>query len=405
MSTIALSVRNILRQRRRSIVALLTIACGIASLILASGFIEWNLWFGRESTIHSQLGHIRVVKSGYSAAGTADPFAFLLPDNPRERIAIESVPHVVTLAPRLAFNGLISHGESTLSFIGEGVVPDRERLLSRSLRITEGQNLSSSDPKGILVGQGLGANLGVKVGDTVILLTNTPAGSVNAVEAKVAGFFATVTKAYDDAALRIPIITARQLMRVSGVHSYTLLLDDTENTDAVVQVLRKAFRNQPLEFIAWYQLADFYKKTVALFSSQVSVMRLIIAAIIVLSISNSMMMSVLERTGEIGTSMALGVRRRAILTQFLGEGTLLGIGGGGVGLLLGYTLARFISIVGISMPPPPGMAFGYTAEVLVSGRLALESFALAIATTVIATLYPAWRASRMVVVDALRHNR
>jgi len=60
MPITVLALKNVIRQRRRSLIALLAVACGIASLILASGFIEWNLWFGRESTIHSQLGHVRI---------------------------------------------------------------------------------------------------------------------------------------------------------------------------------------------------------------------------------------------------------------------------------------------------------------------------------------------------------
>ena len=380
-------------------------ALGVMSLILASGFIEWNLWFGRESTIHSQLGHVRVFKPGFLESGTADPFAYLLVDNARERRRIENQPHVIALAPRLSFNGLISHGDSTISFIGEGVSPDREESLSRSLTIVEGEPLMSADPKGIILGQGLAANLGARPGDTIVLLANTATGGVNAVEVRVRGLFRTITKAYDDSALRTPIAMARELLRVAGSHSYALVLDKTENTDAVVAALRQQFRGQPFQFVPWHELADFYNKTAALFSRQVAVLRVIIAVIIVLSISNSMMMSVVERTGEIGTAMAIGTSRQGILRLFLSEGALLGIFGGLFGLVGGYAAAKLVSAIGIPMPPPPGMAFGYTAGIMVSWPLALEAFALAVATTLAASLYPAWKASRMTIVDALRHNR
>lgn len=405
VSVLALAYRNVVRQRRRSLIAVVAVAFGIASLILASGFIEWNLRFGRESTIHSQLGHIQISKRGYLDSGLSDPFAYLLPDNITLQHEIESLPHVRTLAPRLSFNGLISRGGSTISFIGEGVVPDREQDLSRSLTIVQGQGLSSGDSHGVIVGQGLAANLGVKPGDTVVLLATTPSGSINAVEGTVRGLFATVTKAYDDSAIRVPIVMARQLLRISGLHSYVLLLDKTENTDVVVSALRKLFHGQALEVIPWYRMADFYNKTAELFSRQVNFVRLIIAVIIVLSISNSMMMSVLERTSEIGTLTALGTRRSGILSLFLTEGVLLGILGGCLGLLLGYGAAQLISVIGIPMPPPPGMASGYTAEIMVTWPLALQAFALAVSTTLVASLFPAWKASRMNIVDSLRHSR
>lgn len=396
---------NIVRQARRSFTAVLAIAFGITALILASGFIEWNLWYGRESTIHSQLGHVRVFKPGYLKSGLADPFAYLLPDDASQKTLIESVPQVRSLAPRLAFNGLISHGESTISFIGEGVDAEREQALSRSLTIVEGESLSPQDPKGIIVGQGLAANLGVKPGNTIVLLVNTPSGGVNAVEGRVRGLFATITKAYDDSALRVPIAMARQLLRVSGSHTYVLLLDKTEHTDEAIAKLRELFRDKPLEFVPWTQMADFYNKTADLFSRQVSVVRLIIALIIMLSISNSLMMSVMERTRDIGTMMALGTKRASVLGLFVAEGALLGVFGGLIGLAVGWLAAMAISAIGIPMPAPPGAAFGYTAEIMVTWPMALQGFALAILTTLVASLYPAWKASRMEIVNALRHNR
>ncbi len=162
---------------------------------------------------------------------------------------------------------------------------------------------------------------------------------------------------------------------------------------------------QGLQAVPWTQLADLYNKTVALFSRQVNAIKLIVAVIIVLGISNTMMMSVMERTGEIGTAMALGRTRRQVLQQFLIEGVVIGVLGGIAGLLAGWALAAVLSHVGIPMPPAPGMVLGYTAGILVTPRLAFDAFVLAVATSLAASAYPAWRASRLVIVDALRHSR
>jgi putative ABC transport system permease protein len=397
--------KNVVRHRRRSIPAASSIAAGVAALMVAAGFIEWGLWYGRESTIHSGLGHIRLVLRDYETKGIADPFAYLLPEGTSALQAIESTPEVRSMAPKVTFSGLISKSETTISFIGEGVAPEKERLLSGGVTITRGKPLDESDGRGIILGQGLAANLGANPGDTVVLLANTSSGGINAVEAQVRGIFATITKAYDDTALRVPITVARQLLKVSGSHSYALLLDDTSHTESVLASLRKRFAGSVLEFISWRQLSDFYNKTAELFSRQVNVVRTIIGAIIVLSISNAMMMAVMERTSEIGTSMALGLRRSAILRLFLCEGFLLGSMGGVVGVAIGFALAELLSVIGIPMPPAPGMAFGYTAEVRATWPIALNALILSVATALIASLYPAWKASRMQIVDALRQNR
>jgi putative ABC transport system permease protein len=221
----------------------------------------------------------------------------------------------------------------------------------------------------------------------------------------VRGLAATNLKAYDDVMLRVPIATARELLRVQGAHLWVVSLQKTELTDAVTARLRQEPALRPYAIVPWSELADFYNKTVALFSRQVGVVKLIIAVIIVLSISNTMMMSVLERTREIGTAMALGLKRRRILRLFLLEGVLLGGVGGVIGILLGYALASAISAVGIPMPPAPGMSRGFVASILITPAIARDALLLAVSTTLIASIYPAWRASRLNIVDALRHNR
>jgi putative ABC transport system permease protein len=402
---VSIAGRNVLRQRRRSAMAVSAIAFGVVALLLAGGFIEWVYWAMREDTIHSHLGHVQVVRPRYLEAGLADPFRYLLPDNAPEQSAIEKLPHVRAIAPRLGFSGLISLGDSTISFLGDGVDPEKEDLLSRTLLISQGSGLAQSDPTGIILGEGLAANLGTKVGDQVVLVANTKSGGVNAVEVHVRGLFSTPTKAYDDVALRLPLGTAQELLKAIGTHRWLILLDDTRTTELTLTRIRQQLASKPFDVVPWYDLADFYNKTVALFQKQVNVMKAIVAVIIVLSISNILMMSVLERTGEIGTVMALGHRRNRVMRLFLAEGLVLGIVGAAMGLVLGIGLAYMISSIGIPMPPPPGMARGFTGAIRLTPTLAIDAVLLAVGTVLIASIYPAWKGSRLEIVDSLRHNR
>lgn len=402
-----LALRNLSRHRKRTAIALLTIGIGVIALLLAGGFIDWIFWGMRESTIQSRLGHIQVTRPGYFQAGSADPFAYLLPDRLLEQVNLEAVPEVNVVSPRLAFTGLISHGDVTIGFVGEGVDPGKDEDLSKYLKVIEGEGLSSDDPDGVFLGGGLARNLGVTVGDTVALLATPASGGLNGVEGTVRGLFRSASKDFDDAALRLPIDIARQLLRASGAHSWVVLLDKTENTESVLQQLQVQHPEETsrLQFTPWYTLAEFYQKTVKLFSRQMDIMRSIIALIIVLSISNILIMSVLERTGEIGTLMAIGLKRRNIMFLFVSEGLMLGIIGGLLGAVTGTILAFAISAIGIPMPPPPGMEGGYTGEVLVTWPLVVGTLVLAVLTTLLGSLYPAWKASNMKVVDALRYNR
>jgi putative ABC transport system permease protein len=399
-----LALRNILRQRRRSLIAIAAISFGIVSMMLAAGYIEWIFWQSREGVTVTQLGHIQVTRQGYHEGGRADPLAFLLPERSPALTKLRDRPEIKSVVPRLAFNGLISHGDSTLSFIGEGIDPELDPSTGQ-LIVAEGSLLSAKDPRGILLGSGLAANLGVKAGDTVVLVSNTASGGINAIEGRVRGLVSTSMKAIDDSMLRVGIDVARKLLRVSGAHVWIITLRDTEMTERVMQSLGPEKSLAQFEVVPWMKLADFYNKTVELLTRQIAVVKLIIAVIIILSISNTMTMSVLERTVEIGTAMALGVRRRRILGLFLLEGALLGAIGGLVGVTIGYIAATIISYIGIPMPPAPGMSIGFTAAILITPAIIRDALLLALSTTVLASLYPAWRASRLVIVDALRHNR
>jgi putative ABC transport system permease protein len=404
---LTLALRNLLRNRRRTLIALSTLVFGVVAILLAGGFIEWIFWAMRESTIESRLGHIQVVRPGHFQAGAAAPYSHLLPDNSAEEKAIRGTAHVKALAPRLSFAGLVSFGDNTVSFLGEGVDPEAEQAVSKQLRVFEGEELSARDPDGAILGQGLARNLGAQVGDRVVLLSKTASGGVNAVEVTIRGLFFTSTKAFDDTVLRVSIATARSLLRTGASHNWVLLLDGTDRTADVLTALTARFPKDAasLEFVPWYELADFYNKTVRLFSRQMLVVEIIIALIILLTISNMAVMGVLERTGEIGTLMAVGLRRRKILQLFLYEGLLLGLIGAAVGAALGWALAEVISYIGIPMPPPPGMDVAFDAAIRLTWPMTGTALLMAVGASVLATLYPAWRASRLNIVDALRRNR
>nr|AEQ20393.1 LolE permease component of an ABC-transporter system [uncultured bacterium CSL11] len=378
-------------------------AFGIAALVVARGFTEWMFVDFREATIESQYAHLQITRPGFHEDGTSDPFRYVLPRETGRKIA-EGVPHVRSLAPRLKLAGLVSRGDATVSFTGEGIDPAIDLTGDRSLRILQGSKLEPSDRASVLLGRGLAKILGASVGDNVVLLVNTPRGGVNALDARVVGIFASVSKAYDDSALLVSIDTASRLLKVGGAHAWLMYLTDTRHTAEVAASIRQRLDPKEFEVRTWDQLAEFYTRAVALLREQLGVVRIVVVAIILLSIANTMMMAVVERTGEIGTAMALGLRRREIRGQFLLEGSLIGVAGGLAGLLLALVLAGVISALGIEMPPPPSLTRGYVARVLFTPSIVLEALVLAVATTVLASLFPAWKASRMAIVDALRYN-
>jgi putative ABC transport system permease protein len=311
---------------------------------------------------------------------------------------------VQVVGERLVLSGLVSSGETTIAFSGEAGDPIAERTLSADVQI-DGENLNPADRAGVLLGRGLARALEVHRGNNVRFLVSLPRGGINAVEAHVRGVFTTEVKAYDDSAVRMPIALARDLLRVKGAHAWIVGLESTERTDETIAYLRERLPSDRFEIKSWFELSDFYRKSVTLLSRQVDVIMLLIGVIIVLGISNTLTMSVLERTGEIGTTLAMGTRRRKVLQLFVLQGFLLGVIGGTIGLIVGFLSAQIISYVGIPMPPPPGRDTGFSAEIILTARLAFWGAVMGVIPATLASLYPAWKAARLPIVDALRYNR
>ena len=405
---VGLALKEATRRKRRSAAAVGAVAFGIVALMLSAGFIEWIFWAMREGTIRAGLGHVQVSRPGYHVSGLSDPLAYLVPDATSLQRAVDALrdPQVETVAPRITFFGLVSRGEATLSFQGEGVEPGRERPLARALNLLAGRGLSEQPGlREVLVGEGLAANLGVTVGEPLVLLVNSPTAGVNAVEATVVGVFATESKAQDDVAVRLPIDLARQLLRMQGTTRWILTVADTAQAPALMQALRRSLPESELAVTPWWELADFYNKTVVLFSRQVLVLKLIVGLIVVLTISNTLTIGVVERTAEIGTVLALGRSRRQVLRGFVVEGVVLGMIGALVGVALGVGAAAAISAIGIPMPPPPGMSHGYVGAIRLTPALVAEGVLLALASAFAGALLPAWRASRMTITDAIRRGQ
>ena len=402
-----LAIRNVFRNRRRTIITLAAMGFGAAAIIVFGGFVH-AIYFGvRESTIRSQIGHIQLYRRGYSEKGNLAPYDYLIRDYGALRAELSKIEHVKTVTPRLGFSGLVSTGDTTTSFVGAGVDPDGEEQLSSMAVIVDGKDLVARDPRSVILGVGLARAFGVKPGDDLTLLTTTKGGGINALAVKVRGVWESGEKAYDDRFLRIGISQVQRLLDIEPdeVQSVVLLLDKTENTLVVrarIEGLIKE-RGLDLELKTWDDLALRYHQVRELFGRIFAVLTLIVSIMVVFGITNTMTMAIFERTREIGTIRALGTRRRGVIAMFVLEGVSLGVLGGVAGVILGVVLARAITGSGIQLPAPPGSTRGFPLQIFVVTEVLWQAFRLSLVTAALASIYPAWRAARVDVVEALRH--
>lgn len=403
-SRIGFAFRNVFRQRIRSAGTLAAISLGVAGLILAGGFVQDIFIQLGEAVIHSQSGHLQVARKGYREGRIRSPESFLI-DRPDElKRVIDAEPGVNMTLARLGFSGVVNNGKRDLGIIGEGVEPSGEEKLGTYLKYIEGRPLRDEDKDGIVMGQGVARSLGLKPGDRVNLVISLAQGAVNTLDFEVVGIFQSFSKDFDARAIRIPLSAARDLMDNRSSHLVVVLLDATEDTDRVQASLKRKLEMQGFELANWRELSDFYDKTLKLYDRQFGVLRLIILLMVLLSVTNSVNMTLFERTREFGTMLALGDRPGTVFRLIMTESALLGTLGAVIGIVIGCLAALIISAFGIPMPPPPNANIGYTALIrLVPSEVFLAGLIGVVATSLAAVL-PARRASRLKVVDALRQG-
>jgi putative ABC transport system permease protein len=401
-----LALRNIFRNKRRTIITFLAIISGMIGLIVFGGFVEYSFWGLRESTIRSQLGHIQIYKKGYSQNAAANTSQYLINNFQQLQKILYRIEHVDLVTARLPFSGLISTGERTHTCMGNGVIPEREAKLASFESLIAGENLLHEKAEAV-IGSELQKSLGAKLGEYLTILTTTPEGMINAVDVKLIGVSRSGSKEYDSVFVKLPLKIVQQLLFTNSVERIVILLDKTEHTDEVVHTLNNLFKekNLDLELKTWSQLATFYHSVVRLYNGIFNVVKVIIAVIVLFSIANTMTMSIFERVREIGTLRAIGTKKGSILILFLWEGFLIGVFGATLGIIGGILVANIINISGgIYIPPPPAMTTGYNALIFIVPKVLLYSFFSTVAVSTISAFYPALRATKLNIVEALGHT-
>lgn len=403
-STLALARRNVLRQRMRTAMTLAAIVFGIVGLVLSGGFVQDIFTKLGEALIHSQSGHLQIGKSDFFTLGSRKPDQYVIPKPESVKEVIAALPETEDVMGRMSFSGLLTNGRSDLAIIGEGIEPDREAQLGSFLLLTAGRQLTGRDRYGMLVGNGVARALKLKPGDQTSLVITTSAGAMNTLEFDVVGVFQSFSKDYDARAVRIPLAAAQELLDTPGVNLLVVSLKRTRDSFRVQRELQSSLGAGGFDVKRWDELNDFYVRTVEIYDRQFGVLRLIILAMVLLSVTNTVNMTVFERTGEFGTMQALGNRRWQVFALIVTENVLLGLVGGVIGILLSVLLAWIISAIGIPMPPPPNSDVGYVAQIQLIPSVLVTAFGIGLVATVAASILPALRVARRNVVDALREN-
>lgn len=412
ISTIKLAARNLTRYRRRTLLTSLLITLGVTALLIflaAAGSFKQTM-IG--SITDSMLGHLQVHRKGYTASIDNLPLNLSLQPKAVSRIEemLKAEPEILAYSKRVKLGAMFSNFTENTSIRLNGVDPAAEDATVPGLR----QRINDGDKTGALVSPGkvlipqlLARGMKVKVGDQVVLVVTNSSGSVNGKPFTVGGILDGVTGPGGRDGY-IHIDDARELLRMEQpeVMEIAVRLKSLAKLGEVQQRLSKALdeiRNKEdkpaTELHLWSDLSPF-ASIVRMIDLMTLFIRIMLIAIVLVSVMNVMLMAVYERIREIGTLAAIGTQPGKLMAIFLIEGLLLGLAGALAGIALSYGIIALLNAY------PVVFSFGREQITLYPGLDFIEVpgvILLAVLVSGLASLQPAWRAARMDPIQALRH--
>jgi ABC-type lipoprotein release transport system permease subunit len=400
-----MAFRAIGRNRRRSFFSALAISVGLALLMLMAAVIKGEMGSAIEKAILLQSGHLQVRAASYNENKSSLKWEDLV-ENP-DQIAgqIAAYSQVKAATPRLFASGFLTNGSDSAGARIYGIEPESTANKPFKDGIISGSYLTADDREGLLVGKPLADKLRLNAGDQVNLSVNTSNGDVAEQTFTVRGIYSTGTYAFDSGTVFLPLSKAQAITQTEN-HASTIfvLLNNTADTASIANALKAG---AALKVLTWNDLNSLLVDFETTANSYMSLFYLIVLAIVASVIINTLIMSVYERTREIGILMAIGMKGRRIMGLFLVESSLLAVGGVLMGVLLGILSVYLFNIKGFYIGSM-GLSGFLVTDVIFARLTMTDTINLGILTIIVAILaglYPAVTASRMQPVEALRAEK
>ena len=408
MRLVVMALRNLSRNARRTLLTLLTIGAGTCALLLTLGYVRHSFEGLEDALVHGGLGHFAIMPAGEDEAGTASrPPA--LSDWAGLAARAEGLPSVRAVAPTLRLSGIVTAGERSAGFVADALDPVRQRAMGFEPRLIEGRWLSDEAPadgaEEVVLGEALARTLGAAEGDVVTLVGFTGDGMINALDVTVVGTMTTGVSELDARLVRIHLATGARLVQSDAISSLTITLQEGASEDTARHDLEALLPAAPpaLQISGWRERAPFFGQVRSLYAGIFAFLGGIVALVTWLAATNTMLMSVLERTRELGTLRAIGTSRPQVAVLLVAEATWLGLAGAALGAAAAILSAALIESAHVQLPPPPGASSPMLLELtLLPGDVTLACAGM-IAAVLLASVAPLWHVLRLRIVDALGH--
>ena len=402
-----LAWRNLWRNWRRTVIALVAIILGVILLLFFDGILA-----GSDQTIFGNAvrlygGNIQIHAPGYLDKASSQP---LLPLDDADAV-LQTVlvqPDVMAAARRINTGGLVSSRKGSYPVMITAIEPDVEAPISlQAENISQGRFLQPDDEDNIVIGQGLADLLHVGLGDRLTLVGRAKNETMRQRTMTVVGIYDLGMPDAEKMAVLITLSEAQSLYNLRDqATEVAVFLEQVGQEDKIAPTLQSALPNYEVD--SWQTLRPEIEQTLQVKMAFTSIFGIVLVFIAAIGILNIMMMAVFERTREMGVLAALGMKSRQIMGLYVLEGAFIGVVGAAVGLALGVALNLWLGQVGFDISYASGMGeisalMGTRIYPSLSLDKVISRGILVIVAATLASLYPAWQAARQEPVKALHH--
>jgi len=400
-----LALRNLTRNMRRTVLTLIALVVAIGSLTFMLTLTEGYLGSMKDNFVLTNFGHIQINAPGFQEDGLIDNF---MADTGAVIAAAQADPNVIASSQRVYVSGLANVATASAAITVIGVEPEKEKAVTRMANfVTDGAWLEVGDNGGVVLGIDVAETLEAELGDKVVMTTQAPGGDFSSQVFRVRGIIESGTPEIDRLMAIVTLEAAQTWLELGdGATTVVLRVDNHENTDLVYERMLDQLDGQLFETQRWFDVDPFIQQIVESSDASIVFILAIVVVVVLGEIINTMFMTLYERTREFGLMEALGTGRRQLFAMLLWETTVLvSIGGalgyGGAAILTGIYGKRGIDLTAFT----ESLSSLYMDPIIhpvMDLKITIYILATIAITALLAGVLPAWRATKLNPVEAMR---
>jgi ABC-type lipoprotein release transport system permease subunit len=399
-----IAVRNILRNKKRSLITLSAVSFGLGALIFLRSFI-----FGAQNQMVRNItttltSDAQIVPNVLENIYNTNAY---IEDPAKIREILSADAGVEAYAERIVAGGIVSSAANSMVTFIVGFDPDQETAVGSRRTVVRGRLMTNEDLQAAALGEKMRQVLEVEIGDKIVVTAQDYFGSLAGEAFTLVGTFETGNDQIDNGTVMILKETAQRLLSLEHrISKFGLKIDPRRDPDKVVLNLRKKIEDGRLRVLTWEELLPMLAQLIRFQNGMIFVVVLIVLTVVAAGILNTLMMSIVERIREFGLMMALGTKPRQIVLLVVTESFLLTAVGACLGVVLGVGLALSFARTGIDLSRFVSALSNFLIGSRVYPRVDWFYLTIFLAVVLLSNLlvsfYPAWRAGRLVPVDAMR---